>query len=408
MDSLKKHNPDVIIENEIEHFNFKNLWNDNTFMILLKKAEDLSFLDHIKFPQELSAIYHTDKNLLEFIMAPSSDSYIKSMFNFSFWYLGHEFKCEYSDVSSRLISIANGFRELDDSSASDYRNLRDLRNYLRKDDLPKFVRKYFEGRHLKSFFMIGDFDKIGHDYKSISKHFNFYVRYYNRKNPQIIIHEIKNETTKFQLPCLSNEGQFPTVLTFNEIDPILLDMFQIASETSNIRLKYLFYFQILEYCSYYHLNDELSKQLKEIIRRPDLLNRSAEYSKLLIDQFKDHFKHNDDSTKLEKTILDYCFFDDIKEELRINVEYFTSPLEFDGGFTIEAILNDETCIDKPPKQIMRTIKINIEKIRNVLVHLRESRENKIILPTAKNNNMLIPYLYLVRRIAEKVTIMHGN
>lgn len=408
MNKIKKHNPDVVIETETEHFNFKNLWNDDTFMIRLKKDEDLNYLENIKFPQELSAIYHVDKSLLEFIMAPSTDSYIKSMFDFKFWYQGKEFTCEYNDVTEPLISIANGFREIDDSSASDYRNLRDLRNYLRKDDLPKYVQKYFENRHMRSFFMSGDFDSINHDYKSLSKHFNFYVRYYNRKNPQIILHEPKNESAKYQLPCLTNDNPFPAVLTFNSIDPILLDMFQIASETNNIRLKYLFYFQILEYCSYYHLNEELSKQLKEIIRRPDLLSRSSEYSKLLIDQFKDHFKHNDDSIKLEKTITDYCFFDDIREELKINLEYFTKPLQFEGGFAIEPILNDATCLDKPPKQVMRTIKNNIEKIRNVLVHLRESRENKVILPTQKNNNLLIPYLYLVRRIAEKVAIMYGQ
>ena len=47
---------------------------------------------------------------------------------------------------------------------------------------------------------------------------------------------------------------------------------------------------------------------------------------------------------------------------------------------------------------------NITKIRNVIVHLRESRENTVILPTEKNNIYLLPYLYLLRRIAEKVAI----
>lgn len=408
MESIKKLNPDVLIENETEHYNFKNLWCDETFMIRLKKDDDLSFLEQIIFPQELSAIYHVDTTTMEFAMAPSSDSNVKSFFDFKFWYKGKEFICEYKDTSKRLLSIAEGFREIEDSSISDYRNLREMRDYLRKDDLPKYIQKYFENRCLKSFYMQGDFNSLNHDYKSLSKHFNFYVRYFNRKNPQIIIHETKTEKTKFQIPCLTNEHKFPEIITFNNLDPILLDMFQIASESNNVRLKYLFYFQILEYCSYYHLNEELSKQLKEIIRRPDLLNRSFEYSKLITDQFKDHFKHNDDSTKLEKTIIDYCTFDDIKGELRINLEFFTKPLEFDGGFSIEAILNDETCIEKPPKQIMRTIKNNIEKIRNVLVHLRESRENKVILPTSKNNNLLIPYLYLVRRMAEKVAMMHGE
>jgi len=408
MESIKRHNPSVQIEKDNEHLHFKNVWNDETFMIRLRKDEDLNFLEQLIFPQELSAIYHIDKKALEFIMAPSSDAFIKEMHDFKFWYQGKEFSCEYGDASEQLLKIASGFRELDDSFLSDYRNLKDLRDYLRQDDLPGYIQKYYENRQIKSFFMSGDFDAINHDYKTISKHFNFYVRFFNRKNPQIIIHEPKDETAKYHIPCYTNGNSFPKVITFHDMDPVLLDMFQIAGDTNNIRLKYIFYFQILEYCSYYHLNDELSKQLKEIIKRPDLLNRSAEYSKLLIEQFKDHFKHNDDTTKLEKTILDYCSFEDLREELEINLEYFTQPLEFEGGFSLEPILTDATCLDKPPRQIMRTIKSNIEKIRNVLVHLRESRENKVILPSTKNNNALIPYLYLVRRIAEKVAIMHGN
>ena len=408
MEAIKKYNPDVIIETETEHLNFKNLWADDTFMIRLKKDEDLDFLGQLAFPQELSAIYHADQKKLEFIMVPCTESHIKSMFNFNFWYKGKEFSCEYKESSKQLLTIASGFRELDEGSISDYRNLRELRDYLRKDDLPKYIQKYFEKKFVRSFFMSGDFDEIDNDYKILSKHFNFYVSYFNRKNPKILIHEPKNEKTKYHIPCLMNINNFPEILNFNKLDPILLDMFQIAGESNNTRLKYLFYFQILEYCSYYHLNDELTNQLKEIIKRPDLLNRSTEYSKLLIDQFKDHFKNNDDSNKLEKTILSYCSFDDIKEELRVNLDYFTQPLEFEGGFVLDAILNDSRCLDKPPKQIMSTIKKNIEKIRNVLVHLRESRENKVILPTPNNNNSLIPYLYLVRRIAEKVAIMHGN
>jgi hypothetical protein len=81
MDNIKKHNPDAVIEIETEHFNFKNLWNDDTFMIRLKKDEDLNYLENIKFPQELSAIYHVDKSLLEFVMAPVTSPYLGQVVN---------------------------------------------------------------------------------------------------------------------------------------------------------------------------------------------------------------------------------------------------------------------------------------------------------------------------------------
>ena len=54
--------------------------------------------------------------------------------------------------------------------------------------------------------------------------------------------------------------------------------------------------------------------------------------------------------------------------------------------------------------ILNQVRLNIEKIRNVLVHLRESRENKVILPTEHNDQLLTPYLFVLRRIAEKVAM----
>jgi len=41
-----------------------------------------------------------------------------------------------------------------------------------------------------------------------------------------------------------------------------------------------------------------------------------------------------------------------------------------------------------------------------MVHVRESRENKVILPTRHNTDLLIPYMFLIRRIAEVVAYSH--
>ena len=62
--------------------------------------------------------------------------------------------------------------------------------------------------------------------------------------------------------------------------------------------------------------------------------------------------------------------------------------------------------DRVKSQLITSIADRIERIRNVLVHIRESRENKVILPTRTNNRKLIPYMYLVRRIAETVAMRY--
>lgn len=172
-------------------------------------------------------------------------------------------------------------------------------------------------------------------------------------------------------------------------------------------MKYIFYYQVLEYCSYYYLNEDLKRKLNNVVKNPDIINNSDYYSKILVEEFKNYFKANDDRQKLEKLIKGYCSYSDIKNEIIANAEYFSKDLEFEGGFKLDALINSEKEAKNPHKDILKSIVERVDKIRNVLVHIRESRENKVILPTKKNNHLLIPYLFLVRRLAETISIKYG-
>jgi hypothetical protein len=188
------------------------------------------------------------------------------------------------------------------------------------------------------------------------------------------------------------------------MDPILVDLFEVARKTANIRLKFLFYYQVLEYCSYYHLNESLKKKLTTIIKRPDLMSNTIEYGRLITEEFKDFFKLNDDSQKLQKLLEDFISNSDIKNEIGINIDFFKKNQTFDGDFTLDPLISNEQDLEPSNRDLVKKIKQHLEKIRNVLVHIRESRENKVILPTEKNTDTLRPYLYLIQRIAEQVAI----
>ncbi|MEM6772179.1 MAG: hypothetical protein AAF597_16515, partial [Bacteroidota bacterium] len=111
--------------------------------------------------------------------------------------------------------------------------------------------------------------------------------------------------------------------------------------------------------------------------------------------------------KLEKLVLSLCSYSEIKSEVLANVDYFTSDLEFDGGFKLNSLLSSKEHASNPPKDIMKTIVDRVDKTRNVLVHIRESRENKVIFPTKRNNRILTPYIQLIRRLAEIVAIKNN-
>lgn len=403
---FKKNNSSVNVVTETEHLNIENLWADSTFMCRFSNNEDFSSLANVFLPAELAALYHSDTKTIEFIYAPIDKDHKLISRKFNFYYKGIEFTAEFKEPSEALVLLATAFREVGLGSSTNYRNLVKFRDFYKKDTMPNFVKNYFGEKVPIVFSISGDFDALELDFVSFSKNLNFYLDFYDRKSPWILIYEQDREAETYNLPCYSNGDEFPSTLNTREIDPVLVDLFGVAKMTSNSRLKFLFYFQVLEYCSYYHLTEEFKKKLTNIIKRPDLLVNSSYYGKLITEEFKDNFKMNDDSVKLEKLIVEYVVFDDIKMEIQDNAEYFKKDIVFDGGFVIGGLISNIEELNSPPKQILKTIKTNIEKIRNVLVHIRESRENKIILPTKRNTNLLLPYLHLVKRIAEKVAIQY--
>ena len=402
---LKENNPPIEIVEETEHININSMWEDNSFMCRLERKTDFSLFANVKFPKELSAIFHKNGDpSLEFIYFPlkKGDAIIER--NFTFYYKNKEFRASFKEPTKLFQIIANGFRRLTDSDTF-YRNLTNFYDFYRKEK-PKNMQSFYENRIPINFFIEGDFSEIEKDFISFAKYVNFYMNYFDRKTPRLIIHE-KEEIEEYNLPCnYAKNKDFPKTITFFDIDPVLIDLFYVARETDNVRQKFIFYFQVLEYCAYYHLNDDLKKRLKNIIKTPDLLNSPNKYSSLLIEEFKDHFKQNDDSKKLDCLLKEFCDWNDIKNEIECNKEYFSKELEFDGGFIIKALISEKNTTDLEPSNIIKSIKDNVEKIRNVLVHIRESRENKVIFPTNKNNGLLIPYLYLVQRLAETIAMRY--
>ncbi|ULQ55425.1 hypothetical protein KJS94_12305 [Flavihumibacter rivuli] len=399
-------NKDIKKKEETDHINLENLWGDDTFICRFDKATDFKAIENVELPAEFSALYHKDLNSIEFIFGviPPENKYLDRKFKFH--YNSLEFEAGFDRPTEALKLIAIGFRVMQVKSDTDYRNLGMYSDYFKQEAQSESMKRFFKDKTPTNFFIKGDFSKIHNDFIGLAKHLNFYMRYYDRRTPTILIFDIDKEKEKFALPCHSETNEFPKVLNVRKVEPVILDLLHIANETTSVRLKYIFYYQILEYCSYYNLNEELKRKLSNIVKNPDVLNNSSHYSRQIIEEFKNYFKANDDKQKLEKLIIDYCDYDDIKIEIKCNHKYFSQDLVFDGGFKISALVKNEEESENPSKTIMKDIVDKIDRIRNVLVHIRESRENKVILPTKRNNHLLVPYLYLIRRIAEIIAIKY--
>ena len=398
--------PKVKVEEVDENrIHIKNLWNDDSFLLRFDKETNLDFLNELYFPEELMASYSLEDGYIEVYAYPfdPEEDLVKRKFTFN--YLGKPYECTWDKPTDNFEKISSAFREEKEESRTSYRNLRQFRDFYRLNDLPDFMTKYFEGKKPFNFFIKGDLKAIEGRILEFCKHLNFYMSYFDRETPSIQIFHKSYKKEDFSLPCYSLFDTFPDSINGTEIDSILLEIISVANNSSDNRLKFIFYYQILEYASYYYLKSDIKQKLTSLLRRPDISHKSAEYSKTIIEEFKNHFKNNDDKAKLDMLLTENIKLKDLKIELENNVEYFSKKIDFEGGFSLEPIMKNElTGVEQLTDATLKSIKENIVDIRNSLVHLRESRENKVILPTNKNDDLLTPYLYVLRRIAEKIII----
>lgn len=404
-EEFKRNNPSVVVEENAEFVLVKKPWDDDTVVLKIPNGGVTDIPDTVLF-KEYAALFEKSTNTFEFFFdVIKNDSKVKGR-TFNITFRGKEYRAEYHEPSSTFETIVKAAEKVCDDSETDYRNLFRFKPYYDSIEGNNDISKTDENKVPINFFLQGDgFRTLDTKGKiELFKHVNFYMTYYDRNSPYILILDEDRTYTEesHTVPTL----QFPSIINAVPVDVTLLDLFQTARTTPSVRLKYLFYYQVLEYCSYYYLKDELRHKLKNIVKKPDLLSNSDLYTQKLIDELKDAVKNERDEYQMEKLITTYCEYDDIKNELKTNADHFIKDLQFDGGFVLKKLFNNGDEIDKPQPDIMKSIKERIDKLRNVMVHVRESRENKVILPTRHNTDMLVPYMYLIRRIAEVVAFNH--
>lgn len=401
-----KNNPYSKVEEETKHIKISKAWDDDTFIILLDKNDDLKLFDKVKLIDYLVAIYHLEEGKLEFIYAPVDPENEMLKRNFVFNYKANSYDCYFAESSKVLELIGKGFQQTKQASKTNYRELRMFNDFYTIDEQPEFIKDFFENAKPFSFFVQGDFSTIQTDFTYFLRLLNFYMEYFDRGCPKIIIHRKETIIEDYIIPCLTGNGEdFPNSINAHNIDLTVLETIDVANKTDDIRLQFIFYYQVLEYCTYYFLDNSIKKELNHILKKPDINSCSKEYSKSILDKLQDHFyKNKDDSVKMEKTITEFISICDIKLELEKNCEFFCQDIEFEGGLVVKKLFNRVEDIEGLNENLLTTIRKNIERIRNVLVHLREQRENKIISPTPDNDIKLTPYLFIIKRIAEKLAI----
>ncbi|QQU04752.1 hypothetical protein [Myroides odoratus] len=409
LNNLKKNNPNIEIKDlpSKKATLIRNAWNDSTFAFLIPKDISVPPLSNIVLFEEFNSFYNKKTNLWEFIYTPEKKDNKILQRSFEFNYNGDVFFCYFAKSSNILNFFAKHFIMLKQETNTSYRNLRQFKDYFITDK-PDYVKEYFKDRLPYSFYIKGNIDNITDKIK-FAKTLNFYLTFYDRNSPTIQIFNDEKIENLSKTPCYTLIDTFPKSINSNAIDNTLLDILNVAHKTSDIRLEFIFYYQILEYCSYYFIEQEDDFNLRKILKQPDINYNADSYIKEILEVLNERFNvhKTSDKVRLDKTIKNYCRIKDIQLELEQNEALFSKDIEFDGGLKIKALFKDKSAIESNGQGVLDQAINNITKIRNVIVHLRESRENTVILPTERNNINLQPYLYLAKRIAEKIALQYN-
>jgi hypothetical protein len=397
-------NPYSKIEKRGKSYYVTSAWNVESVSFVLEpdsESDLINALNNLILPPRFTAVYHSDTNTMEYIytLLDRNSPYLSRQFEFSIE--GKTYHCAFKDASDRLLLLGKLFRPT--GEIEDYRNLAQLSMYTNPDILKTlgleddFLRDSKPVSFFVSEFEVFDEEKI----VEISKHINFFMRYYDRQTPYIIIHPLQRSEIEPVKQLQFVEPAFPKHISTRRQDPFLLDL-ALAANQATTRLGFLYYYQILEYAAFYYIDDDIRRKMLQIIQIPDIHAYPDKYIPRILDMVSDI--RQSDEAKLNKVVEIRCSPDIVWKELEQNLHYFSKRQEFDGGFAIEPFISEDMTLESFSMIWIPKTPDTLRKIRNALVHARESRLGLIIAPTSDNDIKLRPWLSIIRRIAEQALI----
>jgi hypothetical protein len=195
---------------------------------------------------------------------------------------------------------------------------------------------------------------------------------------------------------------FPESIHTESIDEMLLEFSSAANAVVEQRLKFIYYYQILEYAAHYAIGEKTRRELTSLLRSPDLQAAIDEYLPRIVDAFAD--QRLMDEQRLERVIQERSVPDHVWPEIQANLSYFSTNHVFEGGFALEPFVTSDTSLELLKNTWGTKAPSAFKKIRNALVHGRESRSNSVIAPTRTNDKLLQPWVAIIQRVTEDVII----
>jgi len=405
---FKKNNPQCELSKQKDQLILEQPWGtqDAQFVFDLNDLDIINDLNNIAFRKQFDAIIHLDKKSIEFIFGylnPKEErtkAYLDREFQFHFE--GSTFNCAFKKPTNRLLSLSRRFRRSpSESGAVVAPQLLSFRDAQRLDKLPDIATQYFKGKVPRNFFIHSSSNPLSYDIESICRHLNLLTWYYDRLSPQIVVRRDNDDIACERRPLMRYVGDaFPEALSIAPVDDFLLQLIEVARE-SIPRFAFIYYYQVFEYAGFYYVDDKARRELRRLLKDPAIINCPEDRLSEFFSIFSD-IAHTDE-VRMRKVIEECCDPRVVWDDIEHDKSFFTTETSFEGGFKLDALIAEDTTIDTWCTMWMPKLFDQLTKIRNCVVHARERRQSRVILPTSFNNSLIERYIPIIARMAEQIS-----
>ena len=395
-------NPEAEVRIEDSEPSIERPWGDEAIAIPLRSDDEELFeaLNAVRLPPRFTAIWHEDNKELEIIytVLNSEDHLLERKFEFR--YEGHTYRCFFAESSSRLRTIAEKARPTGIAPLTDFRNLQPFYRFERM--LKEIPHAHFVSQQRPTSFWIQGIDSYddGH-VANLARSLNFYMAYFDRQTPTILIHEEPTTPSNVDTEYGPDDSTFPETIVGQDIDQHLLILWASAQRGDPF-LRFIQYYQILEYAGFYHVRDQVRREIERAITAPDVVSRSDRVAQQIIDAISADRRQDD--TKINAMIEDCVDIREMWDVMEQMLETFSDDSEFEGGFTLPAIVGKSISYEEFAQSWHKQFLPALHKIRNALVHARELRQSTTIAPTIANRARLAPWLVPLSHTAARVML----
>jgi hypothetical protein len=368
-------------------------WNDATVSLRVRETDTqlVEALNAVHLPPRFTALWHLDSRHMEVIWTflPAGSEYPGRRLEFRF--KDRIYKCEFAKASDRLMQIATSARPVDSPSATLYRNLLNLA-----------ITPPPPGQWSPVSFWIYEVDWNEDEIVDMVRHLNFYMKYFDRVSPHILIHEEPRAAPLSSTPVRFIAGSFPEAIAARQLDPHLLGLWESTLEAADIFRRFLYNYQILEYAAFYHVREGVFQTIKRVISSPDAPTRVSDAARQILDAVVDY--RVDDETKLVEVVRQIVDPVILWSEIEANRDFFSRDLEFAGGFALTGLIRTGWGLEDFKAAWIPKFPDSLRWLRNGLVHAREARVVKTIMHTRENYEKLRPWASLASLAANQVMV----